>query len=155
MQAFLSVGLSFQLEKNRAVKLSLDSSALAKRYVLEPGTDQVLKYCTKATQIFLSTLCALELISALNRLIREKKLTQDTYLDIKRTMIQDFQQATLIEPHPELIEEAVFCLENTVIRSLDAIHLATAKIINCDLFVTSDKKQYQAAKKLKIPAKLI
>jgi hypothetical protein len=64
--------------KNR-VRAYFDSSALAKRYIVEPGTAEVLKHCSNASEILLSILCIPELISAFNRLAREKKITRIQY----------------------------------------------------------------------------
>ena len=43
-----------------------DTSALAKRYVREPGTETVLKKCSEATEIVISVISVPELMSALN-----------------------------------------------------------------------------------------
>jgi len=44
------------------MRILLDSSALAKRYVCEPGTEQVLSRCRDADEIVLSVLCVPALV---------------------------------------------------------------------------------------------
>ncbi|MCC5814292.1 MAG: PIN domain-containing protein [Leptospira sp.] len=43
--------------------------------------------------------------------------------------------------------------QNHGLRSLDILHLATAKLLNCEFFLTNDTKQSTIAKKMgfKIP----
>ena len=123
-----------------------DSSALAKRYIVEPGTAEVLKHCSKASEILLSILCIPELISAFNRLAREKKLTRLQYKQLKTSMLMDVEQASLFDIGHPILQRSI--LESFPLRTLDAIHLATAIEAGCDLFITSDFKQAIAAKKL-------
>jgi predicted nucleic acid-binding protein len=61
------------------MKLFLDSSAFAKRFVEESGSQDIEKLCSQATALGLSVLCVPEIISALNRRLREKTLTQQDY----------------------------------------------------------------------------
>ena len=54
------------------MKLFLDTSAFAKRYVAEPGSEKVMALCQEADALFVSVICLPELISTLCRLVREK-----------------------------------------------------------------------------------
>ena len=47
-----------------------DTSAFVKRYIRESGTDQVLAWCDKATEIGLASIVLPEIISAYCRLRR-------------------------------------------------------------------------------------
>ena len=49
------------------MRIALDSSALAKRYVSESGTPRVLELCAQATEVVVSVLCVPEILSGLNR----------------------------------------------------------------------------------------
>ena len=133
--------------KNR-VRAYFDSSALAKRYIVEPGTAEVLKHCSNASEIVLSILCIPELISAFNRLAREKKITRIQYKQLKTSMLMEVEHASLFDIGHPIIQRTIEYLESFPLRTLDAIHLATAMEAGCDLFITSDLKQAIAAKKL-------
>ena len=61
------------------MKVFFDSSALVHRYVPERGTEAVLELCRQATELGVSVICLPEIISALNRLRREKKLGDAGY----------------------------------------------------------------------------
>ncbi len=55
-----------------------DSSALAKRYVAEISTHNVLQLCQDSHQILLSVIVVPELLSAFNRLRREQNYGNPT-----------------------------------------------------------------------------
>lgn len=126
----------------------LDTSALAKRYVREPGTEVVLEKCSEATEIVISVICLPELVSAFNRLRRQSSITSEQYSSLKQDVIADFRQAMFVELSPTLLQEAVLCLERAAIRAMDAIHIATARRTGCDSFVSADRRQCEAAREL-------
>ena len=132
------------------MRIFLDSSALAKRYVAEAGTEQVLRLCQEADEIILSTLCVPELISGLNRLKRDGKLSPSRYRALKRDLAADVDGATMVDLTPPIIDRAIACLERTPLRALDAIHLASALESMCDLFLTADHRQGEAATHLNL-----
>ena len=130
------------------MRSSFDSSALAKRYVREAGTETVLTKCSEASEIVLSVVCLTELLSAFNRLRREGVITRGQYSTLKADAIADFRGAYVVEISPEILQDSIFCLESAVLRALDAIHIATARRTNCDRFISADARQCEAAKKL-------
>jgi predicted nucleic acid-binding protein len=132
------------------MRLFIDSSALAKRYVSEPGTDAVLRRCLEADEIVLSVLCAPELISAFNRLHREKKISASAYRRLKDDLAADLAQATIVDLTPSVVNRTVFCLEREPFRALDAVQVASAMEFLCDLFITADRRQSAAATRLKL-----
>ena len=117
-----------------------DTSALAKRYVREPGTQTVLTKCSEATEIVISVICLPELVSALNRLRRQRNITAEQYSSLKKDAIADFRQAIFVEISPLVLQEAIFCLESAPLRAMDAIHIATARRTECDSFVSADRR---------------
>ena len=56
------------------MRVFFDASAFAKRYVEEQGSEQVLQWCDRSTELALSVVVVPELISAFCRLRREGKL---------------------------------------------------------------------------------
>jgi predicted nucleic acid-binding protein len=68
------------------MKTCLDSSAFAKRFVEEQGSDVVEAVCAQATELGLSVLCVPEVVSALNRRLRERLLTPTQYRQAKQRM---------------------------------------------------------------------
>lgn len=132
------------------MRILLDSSALAKRYVFEPGTEQVLRRCREADEIVLSVLCVPELVSAFNRLRREGALSASRYRRLKRDLAADLEQATIVDLTPSVVHRTVACLEHEPLRALDAIQVASALESLCDLFISADRRQCAAAARLKL-----
>ncbi len=137
------------------MKIFFDSSAFAKRYIEENGSNSVEELCSNATELGLSIICVPEIISALNRRIREKSLTQKQYRQAKNLLAKEVADATIIQVSPEIINNAIYALEINIVRTLDALHLASAIHWRADLFVSSDKQQLEAAKNLNLITKLV
>lgn len=127
------------------MRVFLDSSALAKRYIAEPGSEAVRAICRDAEEIVLSAVCLPEMISALNRLRREGKMGEDVYLDLKTRIQDDLTEVELTGLTQEVLRSAITCLERSTIRTLDAIHVATAKEQACDVLVSADRRQCTTA----------
>jgi predicted nucleic acid-binding protein len=137
------------------MRIFLDSSALAKRYVAENGTERILTVCRQADEIALSVLCVPELISGFNRLKREGFLSSASYHSLKRDLAADLEQATVMELSPAIVDRTIFCLERASLRALDAIQLASAMESHCHLFLTADRRQHEAAHGLKVKTELV
>ncbi len=129
------------------MKTFFDSSAFAKRYSEEDGSQLVDDICQETTELSLSILSVPEIISALNRRIREKRLSQTDYSKIKRQLSDDVRDATIINLTPEVIAASTKLLEVSPLRAMDALHVACAVVWRAELFVSSDKQQATAAKK--------
>jgi hypothetical protein len=130
------------------MRIAFDTSALAKRYVDERGTSRVLELCAQATEVVVSVLCVPEILSGLNRLRREGRLLSDGYAAAKADLAGDMTQATIVPVTPAVLSRAIEILEKTASRTLDAIHLAGAMDSACDLFVSADARQCEAASQL-------
>ncbi|MBU4212078.1 MAG: type II toxin-antitoxin system VapC family toxin, partial [Verrucomicrobia bacterium] len=61
------------------MKAFFDSSAFAKRYIEEPGSAVADEICMTIDQLGLSVICLPEIISALNRRLREKTIAREQY----------------------------------------------------------------------------
>ena len=132
-----------------------DSSAFAKRYMEESGSDEIEKLCLETDSIAISSICFPEIISALNRRLRENNLTKKEYLLIKDKMLEEFDSLEIINLVMEVIAKAISLLEKNNLRTLDAIHIASALVWKAELFVSADKRQILAAKKAGLRVKLV
>ena len=86
------------------MRLFLDSSAFAKRFVEETGSQEVEDLCSQ------SIICVPEIISALNRRLREKLLTQDEYVKIKRRLSEFFTTLHIGRTHTVIGQVAITLL---------------------------------------------
>jgi len=127
------------------VKLVVDSSALAKRYIQEVSSDRLDNLLQRASTLALSVLSVPEIISGLNRLLRERALAVTGYRKAKRQLLDDVRDATILQITPAVVSRSVQLLENNVLRAMDALHIACALEWEADVFVTSDRRQLEAA----------
>ncbi len=128
----------------------LDTSALAKRYIQENGSGKVSDVFQKATSVAVSVICLPEMISALNRLRREKCITKEHYTKTKQNVLHDFDDFTICDITPEIIAQAIALLETNSLKTMDALQIACAKALHAEVFLSSDKQQIKAAKKAKL-----
>ena len=123
-----------------------DSSAFAKRYVQELGSETVREWCDRATEIGLAAIALPEIVSAFCRLQREGKITLEQYLQLKGELFADIEDAAIGDMFPAVIRQAVLSLEGNVLRAMDAIHIGCAVEMKADVFISGDQRQCQAAK---------
>ena len=132
------------------MNIFFDSSALAKRYIIEEKSEKVSDAFLKAKKIFVSIFCMPEVFSALNRLKREKKINKEQYSQIKLAIYEDFKLFDVCSLGESVLREAIGILENHPLKSLDALQLASALIMSADFFACSDKHLLSIARKTKI-----
>ncbi|MCL0065270.1 type II toxin-antitoxin system VapC family toxin [Dehalococcoidia bacterium] len=137
------------------MKTFFDSSSFAKRFVEEQGSQEVDDLCQETSMLGLSVICLPEIISALNRRLREKCLTRQDYVKAKHRLAEDIRDAQVINLIPAVIDKAIILLESNDLRSMDALHIACALEWQAETFVTSDKKQANAAKVAGLQTKYI
>jgi len=122
------------------VRTFFDSSSLAKRYVEEVGSDRVEALCIAARELAVSVICRSEVISALCRLRREKKLGDDQYAAAKEALLADLEDAAICDITSSVQERATAVLEEGPVRAMDALHVACALEWKARLFVSGDQR---------------
>lgn len=127
------------------MRVFFDSSAFVKRYVREAGSDAVLDWCDQATEILLSAIALPEIVSALCRLQREGRVSDNQYRQLKALLLADVEDAAICDLTPMVLAQAIASLEANVLRGMDAIHIGSALALEAELFVTSDQRQLVAA----------
>jgi len=127
------------------MKVSVDSSALAKRYVEEAGSGRLEELLHDASELAFCVLLVPEIISGLNRRLREGELSTDNYREIKRRLLDDMRDSTVLQITPAVVARSIKLLEASALRAMDALHVACALEWNADLFVTADERQFSAA----------
>lgn len=137
------------------MKTFLDSSALAKRYVEESGSADVEAACLAASDLGLCVICVPEILSALNRRLRERALRRADYETIKTRMLEDVADAALIDLTPPVIKETVALLEASPLRAADAMHVAAAMAWGAEWFISADHRQLTVARKAGLRTKAV
>jgi len=124
-----------------------DSSALAKRYVHERGSEVVQSALTRATEVAVSLICPPEIVSALSRLRRQGSISGAQFSLAKKALFDDLDDMSVCAVTAPLVHSAIDLIERLPLRTLDALHLAGALDWKADLFVSSDRRQLAAAAK--------
>ena len=131
-----------------------DSSVLLKRYVREKGTDRALALMYRHV-IISAALAPLEMRSALGRLVFDGGLSAKAFHAVLKRIQTDRQKWDLVAISTEILDSAERLTVDLNIRSLDAIHLASAVACQSRLnralpFVTADSRQLHAARALEL-----
>ena len=129
------------------MRIFFDSSAYAKRYIEEPGSQTVDKLFMAATELALNIVCIPEIVSALNRRVRERVFTLRHYEEVKERLLEEMQDIVIINLTPSVISTCTVILEHSPVRAMDALHVACAVQWDAELFVSADKRQISAARK--------
>lgn len=127
------------------MRVFFDSSAFAKRYVREDGTELVLEWCDRASEIGLSGIALPEIASAFCRLRRENRIDETQYKLLKSLLLTDIEDAAICDLTPEVMLQSINCLERSLLRATDAIHIGSALALGVDVFVSGDQRQCIAA----------
>jgi predicted nucleic acid-binding protein len=119
----------------------LDASALVKLATLEPESDALRTYFARRPQRLTSRLAEVEVARALARRGRESQAAAGSAVN------QAIEGLTIVELDAE-IAAAAGRIEPASLRSLDAIHLASALAIGDELeaLVTYDRRLADAAR---------
>jgi predicted nucleic acid-binding protein len=126
-----------------------DASALVKRYVVEPGSTAVRRLL-RTHRVVSSALLRLEVVSAVRRRHAEGGLTETQQRRLLRRIEADDVSWELVPAVDEVVEAARRLLLAHRLRTLDAIHLASASVLIAEglhlPFVTADRRQAEAGR---------
>jgi predicted nucleic acid-binding protein len=118
----------------------LDSSALAKRYVVEIGSAWVEALCRPTVGYTIATarITKAESAAAFARKLRDGGLTPANYVNALRDLAHDFAyRYVLVDADETLVDLAVDLTKRQKLRGYDAIQLAAALTLNDLLMQTS------------------
>jgi predicted nucleic acid-binding protein len=136
----------------------IDTSALAKCYIREPRSLDVLDWVDAQNEIVTSPLTLVEFRCVLARRRRARQID----LSLERLALAEFDRDAQARwrIHPDaasLFSEArqlIDLIPELPLRALDALHLAYARHYGVTAFATADKHQAEAARALGIPVSI-
>ena len=105
----------------------LDTGALAKLYVREAGTDELLKLVSRPEKpsFFILSLSRVELRAAVQRRVRERELSAENARSVITTFKEHLGSVYIVQPITEaLLEKAEALIERHGLRTYDSIQLA-------------------------------
>lgn len=126
-----------------------DTSVLVKRYVKEEGSGPTRRLLQRF-RFLSSTVTPVEAMSAFSRRRASGELTPRDYLAIRSRLHKDRAYWELVEVGEQVLRQAEDLVQKTDVRTLDALHIASAVMFQGALgltipFITSDAKQRNAA----------
>jgi predicted nucleic acid-binding protein len=131
-----------------------DSALLAKFYLNEPGREAVRAVAKKAGIVVTSGVAVAEVSAAFHRKLRESAVDLDVFKALNGQFQHDLENGLwrLIVPTEALLEQvrALFVrLDRSVfLRSLDALHLVTAKAEGFERIYSNDRHVLAASDSL-------
>jgi predicted nucleic acid-binding protein len=124
--------------------LYVDTSALLKRYVREPGTDRVNELLSSDPVIAIGRHAVVEVRRNLARLLSGRD--QD---ESRVAFATDLAGFNIVELDEGTCELAATVAEQTLVRTLDALHLGAARRLGAaTTLLTFDTRQADAARLL-------
>lgn len=137
-----------------------DTSALAKRYIEEPGRRDVLQLLRRY-EFVASAVLPVELRGALRRRAADGTLDTARLPGILSRVAADRAYWTLVEVGTDVLAAAETLVATHPLRTLDAIHVASAQLFAArvpapkPLFVSADSRQADAAAAIGLVVRLI
>jgi uncharacterized protein len=128
----------------------IDTSALAKRYLAERGSDAFDAFLIgQLDDCLISPLVATELESVVQRLLRERLIDKAYAVQVRQDFANDLIGALWsMRPFPNASLARAQELLRTLtapLATLDALHLATAIEFECSALATGDRQLAKAA----------
>ena len=129
----------------------LDTSALLKRYIMEPGSATFEDFFAANAPFHSSRLTLVETRSALARRRRIGQITRKLESDAFEELRTDIQDGALVlhalaDSHVTHALDILAKVPKVSLRTLDALHLSIAQEIGAARFATSDRNQGDAAR---------
>jgi predicted nucleic acid-binding protein len=126
----------------------IDSSLFLKLLFDEQGTSQAQMLWDSDPVLISSRLLRIEARATLARGKLDGRITQQKAKVVTKTFDDLWARLTVVEISEQVAESACGIAESTRLRSLDAIHLASAMAVSADLFGSSDVQLCNAASEL-------
>jgi uncharacterized protein len=131
----------------------VDTSALAKWYVAEPGSEAFEAFVRGSDAVVISRLTVVEMRCLLARRRRARTIDGRTEAGAWSLFLEDVTGGALaVEPMPDArFPEALALIQqlpDLPLRTLDALHLATARAADATTVATADDVMRRAAEAL-------
>ncbi|MBI5528131.1 MAG: type II toxin-antitoxin system VapC family toxin [Deltaproteobacteria bacterium] len=126
-----------------------DTSVLVKRYIEEPGSAQARRLLDGA-HVCTSAISRVEAASAFRRKYKMGEITEADFKEFLERFRKDRELFEFVAATDEILERAEEMVARSAVRSLDAVHVASAAFLQEAAgirlpFITADDRQGEAA----------
>lgn len=118
----------------------VDTSSPVRRHIEEPGSPEVDSLFSEQNDIAIASTTPLKMHSALNRKMRENTVSEDTYEKAIGFLEAVGSLFTVVPFSLLVIKKAAAIIDSHGARTLDAIPMGSALVVNPDRIVTSDRQ---------------
>ncbi len=125
----------------------VDTSSLFKKYVEESGSKALDELLHQVSEIAVSPVTWVEMNTVVARRLREHALTAQQATWLQTQIDRDFQSFYRVLWNDALEKTAAELVYHHPLSTLDAIQLASGVLSKADVFVTSDRRLFEEAKK--------
>ena len=109
--------------------LYLDTSALIKLYIEEPGSQEVKRVMKKARVVATSRVAYVEARAGIARKYREGELSKEEHDQMVKDLKQDWDNYFIVEVSESVAKLGGELTSKQPLRGFDAIHLASALLL--------------------------
>lgn len=126
--------------------LYLDTSAVLKLYLQEPGSKELREEVERFQgSLFTSRVTYAETIAGLARAHREDRITRHAYRQKGTEFESDWTALQIVELTQEVLRPCLVLIEKYALRGFDAIHLCSAMWLELAGFACFDERLRSAA----------
>lgn len=125
----------------------IDTSSLFKKYVEESGSKELDFLLQEISEIAVSPVTWVEMSAVIARRLREKSLTAQQATWLKSETHKDFQSFHRVIWNDALEKAATDFVYRYSLLTLDAIQLASGVLSKADVFITSDRRLFEQARR--------
>jgi uncharacterized protein len=127
--------------------LYLDTSAVLKLYLEEPGSEELRKHTEGLPgRLFTSRITYAETLAGLARVHRESRITRPAYRQQRARFESDWGALQIVEVTREVLRPCPLLVERYLLRGFDAIHLCSALWMERADFACFDERLRTAAR---------
>jgi predicted nucleic acid-binding protein len=135
----------------------LDASAWVKRYYQEPGTEATQALFVEGAVLACASLGPVEVLATLSRKQKARQISQAQLQQKRIDLEADWQQFIQVQFSAEVLEKALTLAADLSLRGADAVHLASAIVLQQNLptlegfrLVCCDNELLEAAQQMGI-----
>ena len=125
----------------------VDTSTLIKLIIDEEGSDRAELIWQSADSVASVSLVVVEARAALAAAVRGDRLSSEQLHDAKTELAAFVDDLHLVDVTENLIESAARLAESESLRGYDAVHLASALLVNAAVLTSADRDLCEAAER--------
>lgn len=133
----------------------LDASAWVKRYYRETGTEAIQALFVEGAVFACASLGVVEVLATLSRKRKARQISPAQLQQKQNEIATDWEQFIQVQLSDQVLAEALRLTVNLSLRGADAVHLASASVLQKSLtefddclFVASDNELLEAAQQM-------